>query len=120
MKIARLSTGTMLKFPDDTPDSAIDETVRVHLKDHIAKNQEAKQREEKNQADGEMRHKDLMQALEVIARLHHEHLQKTQSLLEHGIRGHQEIMDGLKQIARPRKRKAIRDSKGKLIGAEEY
>lgn len=124
MKIAKLPTGKVLKFPDETPDDAIDQTVRAHLKTHIAKNQEIKQKEEKSNADGEQRHNQIMNALGIIAKIHHGHSQKMDEFLQQAIVGHKQIMDAFNDLTKAqlklKKRKAIRDSKGTLIGAEEY
>lgn len=117
MKIARLPTGKILKFPPETPDDAIDHAVKAHMKDHIAEKQRNKEKEEHSEATLAQRHNELVQALAMLVHSHH-------NMLTHAIEGHKQIMEGLNGIIKahntPKKRRPIRDKNNKLIGVEEY
>lgn len=120
MKIAKLHTGKMLQFPDETPDDAIDHTVQEHLKNHYEKQE--KEKKEKELSDNEQKHKAIMNALGVIAQIHHGHSQKMDEFLRQAIIGHGEVMNALKDITkahlRPKKRKGYRDKDGNFIMEE--
>ena len=122
MKIAKLPTGNVLKFPDHTLDHEIDEAVRIHLQEHTKKIQEKKEHEERSANEGNQRHSDIMGALLGLAQLSHDHLQKTHSLLEHGIRGHQELIKALNELTKAHKAKRrhtpVRDKNGRIISSE--
>lgn len=45
---------------------------------------------------------------------------QTHELLGHVAKGHQAMADAIKELAKPKKRRMIRDNQGKAIGAEEY
>jgi hypothetical protein len=124
MKIAKLPTGKLLKFPDETPDEAVDHVVRTHIDRHI---QEKKAAEDKIQHEKDEhlgRHQQITDMLALIAQLLH-------NLTEHTINGqhiasnnHKEAGDAfmclLSEISKPKKRRLVRDEKGKAIGAEDY
>lgn len=124
MKIASLPTGNVLKFPDEIPDDIIDKAVEAHLAQHTAKTKAEKEKQDKEKAEGTQRHDQIIQSLAIIAQLLHNLTQH--SINEHGTisKNHQEAThafnDLLKTIKTPKKRRLIRDSKGKTIGAEEY
>ncbi len=65
MKLAKLPNGKTLKFPDHTPDDAIDATVKAHLQDHIAKINQEKQ--DKEAVD--IRHNQLVEMLGMLIQL---------------------------------------------------
>lgn len=116
MKVAKLPNGKTLKFPDETADEHIDATVKEAMKDHIAHSQKQDQKEQSSMQLAAQRHTELMQGLQVVA-----HLLAT--LIDHLNQGHASLTGILqehsKALSKPRKIKAIRDEKGKIIGSEE-
>lgn len=55
MKIAHLPNGKILRFPEGTPDDAIDETVRNHIADVIAEAEQSKSQEDSEKLEKETR-----------------------------------------------------------------
>lgn len=117
MKIAKLPTGKVLKFPDETPDEAIDYTVRAHLDSHTKKTQEEANKVQQAQMESVQRHDQIVQGLDSVSQLLHH-------LIKHTVEGHVVVGNALRENTqahlKPKKTKAIRDDKGKITGAEEY
>lgn len=117
MKVAKLPNGKTLRFPSEVSDEAIDQVVRECMKDHIAMSKHEKEQKQKSDTDTAHRHNQLLNAMQQVVHSHG-------VLLNHATQGHKEIMGALKDLAKaqskPKKRRAIRDEHGKLIGAEEY
>lgn len=127
MKVAKLPTGNILEFPDETADDAIDHAVSVHMKEHIAK----KNRELQSEVDAKDRHGELMnlmtqigQVMAEIYKVMHSHASVMQESLAEQKKHHKNSKEGSEKIVKaintPRKKKALRDDKGKLTGSEEY
>lgn len=117
MKVAKLPNGKTLRFPHEVSDEAIDQVVKEAMKDYIQVSKHEKEKQEKSDTETRQRHEQLLNAMNQIIHSHG-------VLLNHAVKGHKEIVDSLKEIAKaqskPKKRRAIRDKEGKLIGAEDY
>lgn len=117
MKVAKLPNGKTLRFPTEVSDEAIDQVVRECMKDHIAMNNHEKEKKQRSDAETSQRHNQILNVMQQVVHSHG-------VLLNHAVQGHREIMEALhgltKAQSKPRKRRAIRDENGKLIGAEEY
>ena len=127
MKTAKLPTGNVLRFPDETDDEAIDKAVQEHMRDHI----ERKNKELKIEAELKQRHDDLVKIMTHISgvlsetyKLLRAQTAAVKELLEEQKKHHKNSASNadkiVKAINTPRKRRALRDKNGKLEGAEEY
>lgn len=121
MKLAKLPTGKVLRFPDDTPDEAIDLTVQSHLKTHIENTKKTKEKEDKSNADSQEKHAQIMSALAIIAQLHHTNNQQIQQLAEHVNSGHHALVDTVEALKKAtlakRKITNVRDKNGKVVSS---
>lgn len=117
MKVAKLPNGKTLRFPSEVSDEAIDQVVRECMKDHMELSKHEKEQKHKADTETAHRHSQLLNAMQQI-------VHSNGVLLNHATQGHREIMGALKDLAnvqsKPKKRRAIRDEHGKLIGAEDY
>lgn len=121
MKIAKLPTGKILQFPDETPDDAIDKTVAAHLKEHTEKVRSQEEKEKQFKEDSEKKHGELIQGFSTIAQLLHSIAQGGQSqhkeLLGHLSKGHDKITNELVK-ANNKKKRLVRDKDGRPMGVE--
>lgn len=117
MKVAKLPTGKVLKFPDETPDDAIDITVKAHMKKYAEQLKSENKEKEESKQESLRKHVELMTGLQAVARL-------LNHLIDQATQGHGQLMGAInnttKAVQTPRKRKIIRDEKGKMTDVEEY
>jgi len=120
MKVAELPSGKVLTFEDDIDDESIDKAVAYELKE----SDESEKRMGQRHADTIKLLIQVGEALGELYKIMHSHAQIMKELLAEQKRHHKSSKENsekiIKAINAPRKRRAIKDSQGKLIGAEEY
>lgn len=117
MKIAKLPNGKVLRFPSEVSDEIVDAVAKEAMKDYMQMSAHEKKKNEESEAVHNKRHSELLNGLHGLINSH-------ATILNHAIQGHKEIIGALNALtkaqSKPKKRRAIRDEKGQLIGAEDY